>query len=350
LRYYWSAINGYVSPRTLYREIKDNTTDYRKLLNGLDKCSIQLVALLDIDNLTPMKVSSVLESPKSDPAGKESNKIQTSIKLLSSLKAQQYIVWVLCILQNWKHIENRKHVANSLKAIEAFSVLYFTGGSSSANKVEKIFSNLSHELSDAYKGKGRNNKTARSPEEIILNGFKKYIEQQALIPTLNEFTIQADNLQLTARNKDFIWQLLDKLERTNQRTSEFQLDRVVVTVEHLLPQKPIDDWNLSKAEIKPYVDLLGNLTLLDFVINGSIQNQIPKKKLRGEDTDKKKKYLDDSHISITLEVVELWHSNGYVWDEQLIRERHEAVLKRLYKAYLPDVSNEPSRYLDSSTS
>lgn len=347
LRYYWSAQNGYISPRTLYREIKDNTTDYRALLKGLENMSEQLAKLLDIDGLTPMKVSEVFKSVKSDPSGKESNKIQTSIRLLSSLKAQQYIVWLLCLLQNWKHIENRKHVANSLKAIESFSVLYFSGGSSSANKIEKIFSNLSQELTNSIKSKAGVTKIPRSKEEIILNGFRKYVDNQHLIPTLQEFKSQASGLQLTTRNKDYLWQLLEKLERSARRTGEVQLDRIVVTVEHLLPQKPASEWDLSKTDIKPYVDLFGNLTLLDFMINGSIQNQVPIKKLRQKDKDLRMKYLDDSEILITQEVVNQWRLNGHVWNEKLIRERHKILLERLYTVYLPDVTSEVDKYMNA---
>lgn len=347
LRYYWSAQNGYISPRTLYREIKDNTTDYKSLLKGLENMSEKLATLLDIDNLTPMRVSDVFKSVKSDPSGKESNKIQTSIRLLSSLKAQQYIVWLLCLLQNWKHIENRKHVANSLKAIESFSVLYFSGGTSSANKIEKIFSVLSQELTDSIKGAVKTTKTPRSKEEIILNGFRKYVENQDLIPSFEEFRSQTSGLQLTARNKDYLWQLLEKLERSARRTGEVQLDRIVVTVEHLLPQKPAQEWDLSKTDIKSYVDLFGNLTLLDFIINGSIQNQVPIKKLRRGDKDLRVKYLDDSEILITQDVVQQWESNGFEWNEKLIRERHRILIEKLYAVYLPDVTNDVDKYLIS---
>ena len=74
LRYYWSSKNGYVNPRSLYREIKEHTTDYQGLLNDLVKLSEKLSLLLDYDNLTPQIVSSIFKSD-TDPGGKESNKI-----------------------------------------------------------------------------------------------------------------------------------------------------------------------------------------------------------------------------------------------------------------------------------
>lgn len=347
LRYYWSAENGYISPRTLYRVIKDSTTNYQGLLEGLEKQSGQLVKLLDIDNLTPMAVSTVFSASNNDPSGKESNKIQSSIKMLTSLRSQQYIVWLLCLMRNWKHIENRKHVANSLQAIESFSVLYFTGGASSANRVEKIFCSLSHELSKAIKGKGRSGSAPRSIEAIILQGFKQYIRDQSLLPTRQEFITQTSKFELNPRNKGYIWNLLGKIEKDRRKTSELQLDHISVTVEHLLPQSPVKGWGLNKSDIKSYIDLFGNLTLLDFMINGSVQNEVPEKKLRGIDKDARAKYLDDSELKITLDVVDQWKKNGFVWDENLILKRQKEITSKLYDVYLPNiVCGDTVQYLD----
>lgn len=332
LRYCWSSSYGYINPRALYREIKNKTTNYQGFLDNLEKISNILVQLIDVENLTPRIVSDIFPYSK-DPAGRYSNKIVFSLKGLTALKTQQYIVWLICLLNNWKHIENRKHIANSLRAIEGFSVLYFTGGSSSANKIEKIFSALSRELSVSLGVvESKKDEKIRDKDTIILNGFKQYVQSQDLIPNKEEFVASTAKLCLTSRNRSFIWYLLEQIEKNRRGTSEIQLDQIAVTLEHLLPQNPDEKWGLTRNQIKDYVNLLGNLTLLDFEINSRIKNEIPEFKLR-QDKTSENKFIDDSELKITQEVVKLWQSNGYSWSEELIRQRQIEIAVEIYDIF-----------------
>ncbi len=336
LRYYWSSTYGYTNPRGLYREIKEGTTNYSSLLAGLYKTSITLATILDVEHITPWTITVSFPS-ESDPQGKESNRIYASLKGLNSLRIQQYLVWLICIIRNWESLKNRKHLQKSLSSIESFSVLYFTGGASSANKIEKIFSSLSRELSVSLGIVHDKKIVPRTKETLMLHAFTAYVKEQELIPSLEEFALAFNRFKyIKGRNRANVFYLLEKIELKRRSSTEMNIDSITTTVEHLLPQVPADDWKLTRDEIKPYIDLIGNLTLLDFEINSSVKSGTPEKKLR-TDPDDKRKYLDDSELLITKEIVNLWKGNGFIWNEELIRFRQNEIARELYEIFAPQI-------------
>ena len=87
-----------------------------------------------------------------------------------------------------------------------------------------------------------------------------------------------------------------------------------MNIEHLLPQKPDPEWNLKRADIKDYVNLIGNLTLLSKKLNSKIGNgTIPNK------IDE----LTNSKIPITEEVVSNLIRDKFIWNEEKIFARQK---------------------------
>ena len=62
------------------------------------------------------------------------------------------------------------------------------------------------------------------------------------------------------------------LKRMIYETNPEGLDETTVSLEHILPQNPIK-WSLTKQEIKSYVNTIGNLTLINQEMNGSMGNK-----------------------------------------------------------------------------
>ena len=77
--------------------------------------------------------------------------------------------------------------------------------------------------------------------------------------------------------------ILGKINSELRQTDEYQIDFDKTSAEHILPQSP-EQWGLSKDEIKSYVHLLGNITLLSSDKNSRVGNKPPneKKAILGE--------------------------------------------------------------------
>jgi len=115
--------------------------------------------------------------------------------------------------------------------------------------------------------------------------------------------------------------LLSRINRFST-TGELEVDFDVVNIEHVLPQRPEVAWGLTKEDIREYVNLLGNLTLVSEVINSKAGNKTAEAKCEE---------LSKSDIGITKDLVRLLESRKYVWDEKAIRERQEELGKTAYE-------------------
>ena len=98
-----------------------------------------------------------------------------------------------------------------------------------------------------------------------------------------------------------------------KETDEQITDFSRVNIEHILPQNPHKSWGLTKNDIKPYVNRLGNLTLLSKRINSQIQNRLV--------VDKIESYKKSS-LPITKKLVENLLDVGCKWNSVEIEKRH----------------------------
>ena len=117
--------------------------------------------------------------------------------------------------------------------------------------------------------------------------------------------------------------ILSQINNHLQETEETKINWSKVSLEHLLPQNPSPDWQLTKAQIKPYVDKLGNLTIVDKHINSKIGNQSLNNKL---------KVLKISNLPITRDLITEVENNGNVWNEEGINTRLSKLAELSYDA------------------
>ncbi len=115
--------------------------------------------------------------------------------------------------------------------------------------------------------------------------------------------------------------ILGKINAFYQETDEYIVNFNSVNIEHLLPQTPDKDWNLSKKDIKDYVNKLGNLTLLSEVLNSKAQNSVIPVKLEE---------LTKSELAITKTLVKKLKRLKGEWGEKQINERQKELAEVAY--------------------
>ena len=104
-------------------------------------------------------------------------------------------------------------------------------------------------------------------------------------------------------------------------TNELIIDFYNVNLEHVLPQRPSKAWGLTTSDIRGFVNLLGNLTLVDKKINSKIGNDVISVKLPE---------LEKSNLEITKQLVRKLHQDQN-WNKYRITKRQEELGVIAYK-------------------
>ena len=92
---------------------------------------------------------------------------------------------------------------------------------------------------------------------------------------------------------------------------EEKTDFTKIDLEHILPRKP-QKWNLTVEEVKGYVNMLGNFTILSSTLNSSAQHFTITEKI---------KHYKNSSLEINKILVNEIESNDSVWNQKSIIER-----------------------------
>lgn len=107
---------------------------------------------------------------------------------------------------------------------------------------------------------------------------------------------------------------LSKVNDFYSKTQEQLIDFANTNLEHILPKNPRKDWKLSKKEIKPYVNKVGNLTPLWKVINSRIQNGLVKDKVND---------YKESELPLNKQLIQELTEHKYRWGKDQIEKRQE---------------------------
>ena len=129
-------------------------------------------------------------------------------------------------------------------------------------------------------------------------------------------------MDLKYKNSDYnrllVKYVLSEVNNYFEPTKEHKIDFNYVNIEHIFPQKPEKNWGLTKEQIKDYVNLLGNLTLVDRVINSKAGNKSISEKI---------KLLKESELPITKIIVKQIVDSGLIWNKDSIIERQAEIAK-----------------------
>lgn len=295
IRYFWISKYAFVTEKKLFKSIKNRIDDWEGFLDNLWKDSINYNMLL--------------EGTKEDwNETKDGSKIFKSVLALKIMKVSQCYVLLMTLLRNYDKLGTNP--AKLFKFIEKFTYLYSAICKLPGNQVEKIYSKYARQI-DKTINDAKNNKHIPARIQSNFESLKK--ELISVLPTKELFV--ENFMKLSYKNSSqsrllikYTFAQFEDYFTTGEKPIDFEL----VNIEHILPRSPDKEWKLKKTDIKPYVNKLGNLTLVSKKFNSKAGNKVLKKKLPE---------LEKSEIRITQKIVEDIKDNDYLWNEQVINNR-----------------------------
>ncbi|MDE0271924.1 MAG: HNH endonuclease family protein, partial [Gammaproteobacteria bacterium] len=197
-----------------------------------------------------------------------------------------------------------------VRTIERFTFLYSAVSRQPINKCEKVYGEHARRLHEAVQVEDE--KQRRIAVEKVLADLRQALI--ALVPAHEVFkdAFMAITYRNTQPARHFVGYILDSINASMLSTNELLIDPNNVNTEHVLPLNPAQGWGLSKKEVAPYVNLLGNLTLVDKRINSEAGNEGLAEKLD---------VLDKSELPLTKALVGEVRAVGTVWGQAEIQER-----------------------------
>lgn len=95
-----------------------------------------------------------------------------------------------------------------------------------------------------------------------------------------------------------------------------------ISIEHILPQKPDEFWNLTEEEVKPYVHLIGNLVLVGIGFNSNARNY---------ELERKISELRTTAIQTTADLLsEIEQTSSLIWTNTEIENRTRQLAEIAY--------------------
>jgi uncharacterized protein with ParB-like and HNH nuclease domain len=243
LRHLWSSLYGATREKALYIEIKKKITSRQKAIDIAD----------DLSN------NSVLYAAMLNPAHelwrKYGSNVKSHIETLTYLKLEQYKPLLLSILFSF----DKPNIQEAVKYLVSCSVRYLIVGGLGGGVIERVYSDAAVNIR----------------KNLIKNtkGLKSFMSRY--VPTDIEFK----NSFKTARvSQAYLARYyLIGLEKTMQgeKQPEFvpNSDEQALNLEHILPESPSEEWEITPEIAKAYYKRIGNLTLLKRKINENIGNK-----------------------------------------------------------------------------
>ena len=296
---YWLSKYSFVTEKKIYKEIKGEFSgkEYEEFLIDLS------VAGELYNNLLIGQENEFVEH-------KKYNKIFQSILALRIMSVSQCFVFLLSILRNHKIIN--MDLSKLLEIIEHFTFCYSVVCKLPGNKVERLYSKYARLVEDTIQ-ENRDSKNLKGKVQQQFSNLHNDLVEILPSKELFQEKFSEFSYKKSSNGIKIVTYFLSKINTHLSTTNEHKIDFSNVNVEHILPQKPHKDWNLSKEEIKPYVNLVGNLTIFDKRKNSGVQNFI---------IDKKITEFKESELAINKRLVNRLNEIELVWDKDEIQKRH----------------------------
>ncbi|HEX2788138.1 MAG TPA: DUF262 domain-containing HNH endonuclease family protein [Ignavibacteria bacterium] len=290
VRYYWLSKYKFISGKYLYKSIKREITNYKSLLSEL---------------LTESEVYAIINTPNKENFSKDihSNEIFESLKLLKLIGIQQCDPLMLSMFRAYKSKRiSKSQLKNTIKLIENFSFLFRMAGKNPSG-IERTYSKFAILTQNCKDGNEFDTK--------VLKELKKTFKEKK--PTYDEF--EAPFLKLNfLDDRGLCFVILDRINRKENNQNNLNLFNF--TLEHILSDNPDSCWNLTAEQIREYVHLIGNLTLLENELNVNADNKCIKDKI---------KYYKDSEYKMTRKLKKLKE-----WNQNTINDRSITLAKYAY--------------------
>jgi len=224
------------------------------------------------------------------------------------MRVTQCNVFLLSILRNYSKLQTNP--IKIIEFIEKFTFQYSLVSKLPGNAIEKIYSKYAIMIEEATRI--TNDSEVSKEIQKIFSAIKTELTER--LPSQEMFLESFAQISYinSQPRRMLIKYILGKINRHLQSTQELEINYSDINIEHVLPQKPNEDWGLSKNDIKGYVHLLGNLTLIDKRINSTAQNYPIKEKIN---------YFNKSTLEVTKNLVRFIEDNDFSWSEEVIEAR-----------------------------
>ncbi len=304
IRYFWISRYAFVTEKKLFRAVKERITDWNILLQDLWDDSTWYNKLLEGDQKDFENI-------------KHGARIFRSIFAIRLMGVSQCYVLFLALLRNINNLGTDP--TRIFEIVEKFTFQYSVVSKLPGNKVERLYAKAALEIESAVQI--GNEKRRRAEIQRILAWLERTLKDE--LPPWELFF--ESFMELTYKNSEksrqLIKYILAGVDRYYRQTDEEIIDFSNVNIEHILPRNP-KYWGLTKDETKSYVNKLGNLTLLSIQINSRLQNKSLSEKV---------KFLKQSTLPITKDLVKTIERNGLKWGESQILERQKEMAHLAYE-------------------
>lgn len=317
LSYYWTSKYEYVSDKKLYSSIrnkfKTNKKNWENFLNDLNSNTEYLNLILNGG------FEDILFFFGNDRS--EATKVYNSLRVLRSTKAKTWIILYLCLFRNLDSQDKKANLPLQLSSrwevIQKFTFLYFQILSLPGNWYFKLVSDFCKKIEETLENK-------KGKKEIIEIFTKNlFLEFKTKMPTYSNFQegFKTITYKEDQKSRVIIRYVLNELEEKIGGNISEGYNEEKVSIEHILPRDP-KEWKVSKKLIKPYVNTIGNLTIISKKINGELENKVISEKMR---IIKEK----ESTIKLVNQLVEKIEANVWEFDKIRTDKNFEAIEKRL---------------------
>jgi hypothetical protein len=296
IRYYWlSKQREFITEAKLFKAIKNHQeiqTGKQFLQELLDNAKIYY----DLRNPLDADFSNI----------DHAEKVKNSLIGIREMNITQCYVLLLSIYRNRDKINTGW--VRIFQLIEKFNFVYHAMSKLPANKVEKLYQEVAYKIEHVVNNE-KNETALRIALETEFNNLSNKLK--SLLPPKEIFVLGF--MDLSYKKKGLCRYVLSKIEESyGSDAQEFLLNQANLTIEHILPQKPGKEWNLTQSQIKNYVHNVGNLTLLGKKPNGAVGNK---------SIDEKIKILKEStEIKMTQKLMSDIELSG-IWNEESIKLR-----------------------------
>jgi hypothetical protein len=308
-RYYWASEHKYVPNKQLYKAIKKYTSEN---CNSDDDWEEFLLEILEYSEIYKNLMTGSVDAFPHIRNENQKNSFYQSLVALRSMKAK---TWTVLFLNYYKNYA--KFNSNGIKAdvfsnlFEMFIFNYFVVLNYPGNWFFQKMHSYAGEFNLLHRNSSVSARKYKNKFNDLMNAFKEKIPENSVLYEEYESSAIARLKYSTSPNDVAIMRyLLNKIEanlrpsgvgnfRSSPLTGDDQnivIDTLVaggwndslVEVEHIVPRNPLEsndssvdwdqdnndlrNWNTTKSEMKPYVNKIGNLALLEKQINKDVSN------------------------------------------------------------------------------
>lgn len=238
LRYYWNMQHKTIRANAVYKTIRQEIREDKQVFLLLD----DLISYSDIY----MALTDENDEMWTDSEVKE------NVALLNLFRLKQPFSLLMAAKRNLSESEFKR----VLKTVITMCFRYNVICDRNPNDQEAPFNNLA--------------------QSISLNKVVDLNKLSSIMVDDIEFksSFKEKSFPYNSRNAKVVKYILGKIEHFKGSTQFVRFDDENVSIEHIYPQNPTEEWQLDESKMQRFVFRLGNMCMLEKGLNREIQNSV----------------------------------------------------------------------------